>query len=327
MNRPQWGLLPTMTANAAYPPTSSLPPSPPPCAPDRLALDRQLRRLSGLTQAPWLHQEVARRLADKLAPIRLRPAAWLDWSACLGAGAEPVQAQYPHARRWVWEPTEALAERSRQQFAASHKPQWRQLWRAPAAPVFTEQDAELPWRPTGVDMLWANMTLHACPDLPAVMAHWHEQLAFGGFLMCSGLGPDTARELRQVYRANGWARPTIDFIDMHDLGDALVKAGFADPVMDMETITLTWATPQALMHELRTWGGNVALGRHAGLRTPRWRDRLCAQLSEHLMRPDGRLGLTVELVYGHAVKPEPRIQVEPEARVSLADMKRMVRRP
>ena len=143
--------------------------------------------------------------------------------------------------------------------------------------------------------------------------------------MCSGLGPDTARELRAVYAALGWPLPTIDFIDMHDLGDELVQAGFADPVMDMERLTLTWETPEALLAELRTWGGNVAQGRFAGLRTPRWRARLLDALRERLMRPDGRLGLTVELVYGHAIKPTPRIKVEAEARVSLQDMKRMIR--
>ncbi len=296
----------------------------PACAPDDRALARQQRRLAQLPETPWLHQEAARRLADKLAPIRLTPKRWLDWSAFLGGGAAAVQAHYPDAQRWVLEPTPALRLRSEQAFTLANKPSWRSLWRAEAAPVFAPEHADLPWMPEGVDMLWANMTLHASAQLKTLMTQWHRHLAFGGFLMCSGLGPDTARELRQIYQRNGWRLPTIDFIDMHDLGDELVQAGFADPVMDMETITLTWATPEAMLQELRTWGGNVAHGRHQGLRTPRWRDHLHAQLAEHLTRPDGRLGLTVELVYGHAIKPEPRIKLEAESRVSLADMKRMV---
>ncbi len=286
---------------------------------------RHVQRLSGLPEAPWLHQEVARRLADKLAPIRLSPKQWVDWSAFLGAGAALVQAQYPQAQRWVLEPTKSLAGRSRAQAQLTHKPAWRTLWRKEANTVFGPQDTAFPWLPGGADMLWANMTLHACLDLPAVMTQWHRHLAYGGFLMCSGLGPDTARELRGLFQRLGWALPTIDFIDMHDLGDELVKAGFADPVMDMEPITLTWPNPQAMLQELRTWGGTVATGRFAGLRTPRWRDRLHAELTQHLGRPDGRLGLTVELVYGHAIKPEPRIPVSEETRVSLSDMKRMVR--
>ena len=131
--------------------------------------------------------------------------------------------------------------------------------------------------------------------------------------------------MRSIYAALGWQLPTIDFVDMHDLGDDLVKAGFEDPVMDMERLTLTWATPEALISELQTWGGNVARGRFEGLRTALWRDRLLGALRERLAQADGRLALTVELVYGHAIKPKPRAKVEAETRVSLQDMRRMIR--
>lgn len=302
----------------------------PACAPHVIALQRQTRRLATLPEAPWLHQEVARRLAGKLAPIRLQPQNWIDWSAFLGGGAALVQAQYPDAQRWVVEPSGELAQRSQTLLTQTAQRDWRKLWRREVPVVHVEPvSLEVPWRREGADgaqMLWANMTLHASADLPGLMRRWHAHLAVGGFLMCSGLGPDTARELRAVYAALGWPLPTIDFIDMHDLGDELAQAGFADPVMDMERLTLTWATPEALLAELRTWGGNVAQGRFAGLRTPRWRLRLLDALGEHLLRPDGRLGLTVELVYGHAIKPEPRVKVEAEARVSLQDMKRMIRK-
>ncbi len=241
-----------------------------------------------------------------------------------------VQAQYPDAQRWVVEPSGELAQRSQTLLTQTASRDWRKLWRREVPVAHVEPVShEVPWRREGVDgaqMLWANMTLHTSADLPGLMRRWHAHLAVGGFLMCSGLGPDTARELRAVYAALGWPLPTIDFIDMHDLGDELAQAGFADPVMDMERLTLTWATPEALLAELRTWGGNVACGRFAGLRTPRWRMRLLDALGEHLLRPDGRLGLTVELVYGHAIKPEPRVKVEAEARVSLQDMKRMIRK-
>jgi len=92
----------------------------------------------------------------------------------------------------------------------------------------------------------------------------------------------------------------------------------------MERITLTWPDAEALIAECRQWGGNVALGRHPGLRTPRWRARLLQALQSALARPDGRLGLTIELVYGHAVKPVPRALVSGETRVSLQDMKRII---
>ena len=298
------------------------------CAPSRPALVHQGMRLAALPEPPWLHQEAARRLATKLAPIRLVPRSWIDWSAYLGAGWAHVAACYPEAQRWVVEPLPALRSRSQALVAGEGLRSWRTLWRKEPARVWTpEEAAPAPWQPEGVQMVWANMTLHAHDALPALMAAWHRQLAVDGFLMCSGLGPDTARELRQLYGALGWPLPTIDFIDMHDLGDELVRAGFADPVMDMERLTLTWATPEAMLQELRTWGGNVAAGRFPGLRTPRWRERLLRHVAERLARPDGRIGMTVELIYGHAVKPAPRPKVAAETRVSLDDMRRMVRKP
>lgn len=298
---------------------------PPPCAPDPTALHRQHLRLAALPQRPWLHEEVARRLAAKLEPIRIDPADWVDWSAWLGAGEGLVAERYPQARRWVVEPTPELAERSRLQARAPGGWLGRLLSSKPL--VLTEPVGQAPWPRDGVQMLWANMTLHGAPDLKALMGAWYRHLAVGGFLMCSGLGPDTARELRGLYRELGWPMPTIDFIDMHDLGDELLQAGFSDPVMDMERLTLTWASPEAMLDELRTWGGNVAQGRVAGLRTPRWKRGLLDRIRERMAQPDGRIALTVELVYGHAIKPEPRAKVAPETRVSLDDMRRMVRKP
>lgn len=297
----------------------------PPTAPDPVALRRQHQRLASLPQRPWLHEEVARRLASKLTPIRIEPADWIDWSAWLGAGEEVVAQRYPQARRWVVEPTSALADRSRLQARTPGGWLGRLLSSRPL--VLTEPVAQAPWPRDGVQMLWANMVLHGAPDLKALMGTWYRHLAIGGFLMCSGLGPDTARELRALYRELGWPLPTIDFIDMHDLGDELLQAGFSDPVMDMERLTLTWASPEALLDELRTWGGNVARGRMPGLRTPAWKQRLVERIRQRLAQPDGRIALTVELVYGHAIKPEPRAKVAPETRVSLDDMRRMVRKP
>jgi malonyl-CoA O-methyltransferase len=298
-----------------------------PRAPTRAGLLRQHARLAGLDSAPWLHEEVARRLAAKLEPIRLQPTDWVDWSAFLGAGRSPVVERYPQARRWVVEPTHGLARRSEAQArgATSWLTRPWQALRRERPTVLVEPVAQAPWPEAGAHMLWANMTLHGAPDVPALLTTWHRHLAVGGFLMCSGLGPDTARELRSLYRELDWPTPTIDFIDMHDLGDELVRAGFADPVMDMERLTLTWATAEDMLAELRTWGGNVARGRFSGLRTPRWRQTLLDSITQRLSRTDGRVALTVELIYGHAIKPEPRVAVASEARISLDDMRRMVR--
>jgi hypothetical protein len=165
-------------------------------------------------------------------------------------------------------------------------------------------------------LLWANMMLHAVPDPAALMQAWRRALAVEGFLMFSTLGPDTLGGLRALYREAGWGAAHAAFTDMHDLGDMLVAAGFADPVMDQERLTLTWASAEALLAELRTLGGNADPVRFAGLRTPRWHARLLDALRERA-QADGRIALDFELVYGHAFNPPPRPKMTSETRVPL----------
>jgi malonyl-CoA O-methyltransferase len=113
---------------------------------------------------------------------------------------------------------------------------------------------------------------------------------------------------------------------MHDLGDMLVHAGFADPVMDQETLTLRWDSPQALLAELHGLGGNASPDRIPGLRTPRWRAQLLEAL-QSLAGADGKIGLSFEVAYGHAFKAAPKVRLAAETSVSLQDMRAMVRTP
>lgn len=170
------------------------------------------------------------------------------------------------------------------------------------------------------------MALHAEADPAVTIGHWHRALAVDGFLMFSTLGPGSLPELRSLYAARGWGPPMAPLVDMHDLGDMLVAAGFADPVMDQELIVLTWADAQAALNELRSLGGNVDPARVTGLRTPRWRARLLQALQDTArQRADGRIALTFEVAYGHAFRPPARAAVAPESRVDLADFQAMAR--
>jgi malonyl-CoA O-methyltransferase len=173
-------------------------------------------------------------------------------------------------------------------------------------------------------LVWANMQIQGALDPRAVMVQWLAALQIDGFLMFSTLGPGTLSELRDMYASQGWPPPFAPFVDMHDLGDLLLEAGFADPVMDQETITLTWPSAPALLAELRSLGGNLDPRRHPGLRTPRWRARLCQRLAE---RADagGRVGLSFEVVYGHAFRPAPRARLTPHTELPLDDLRAMVR--
>ncbi len=276
---------------------------------DPVALRRHAARVAA-QPAPWLHLEAARRMAERLPLIKQQPARVLDWSAPAAAGIELLRQAYPRAQLRSVGPVAPQPAR----------PWWRRLG---AAAVETLDEAGVD--AAGADLLWSNMRVHASADPQQLFAQWHDAVAVGGFLMFSTLGPGTLPELRALYAQQGWGEPMAPLVDMHDLGDMLVEAGFADPVMDQETLQLSWPHPQALLAELRTLGGNVAPARHAGLRTPRWRQRLLDALQA--TAPQGRPGLQIELVYGHAFRVAPRPRLQSETQVSLQDMRSMVRAP
>jgi malonyl-CoA O-methyltransferase len=285
---------------------------------DPVAVEAALRRLARAPAAPWLHGEVAKRMAEKLSLILLKPERVIDWWSALGAGGALLAAAYPKARQLRVEPDPAWAARSR---LGTHRPWWDATrWVGPALEVACETDEIA----AGAGLVWANMMLHAVVDPVALIERWHGLLQVDGFVMFSCLGPGTLRELRSLYADAGWPSPTPGFIDMHDLGDMLVQAGFADPVMDQETLTLRWPNANALLAELRALGGNTAPDRMAGLRTPRWRVRLESAL-DRLAAPDGSIGLSFEIAYGHAFKAAPRLRAGEATTVSLDDMRAMVR--
>ena len=258
-------------------------------------------------------------MLDRLQWIKLQPASWAHWGAVRGGlqTHQELSRKYPGAQAFVVEAQEARAQAVIKSIA---KPWWRpERWSgAGAARVQTPP-------PGTVDMLWANMALHESADPQALLADWHRSLKVGGFLMFSCLGPDTARELRDIYRALGWPPAGHELTDMHDWGDMLVQTGYAEPVMDMERITLTYATPQRLLEELRELGRNFHPGRFPTLRGRAWRQGLFELLSKELPRqPDGQLTLTFEVIYGHALKAQAKIKVSPMSAVSEQDMRAML---
>jgi len=296
------------------------PAAPPTISP--AAAMRWQRRPVPATSA-WLHEEVARRMEERLEWIRIMPAHWVHWHPLAGGieGHALLRRRYPKARCTVVENVPAWQAAA----AARCTPRWWQpaRWRPTLAAVQVGTPAA-----GSAQMVWANMALHASAEPQALIARWHDALASDGFLMFSAFGPDTLSELRAVYAEAGWGPPGCDFTDMHDWGDMLVQAGFAEPVMDMERMVLTWGSAEALLAELRSLGANFHPGRFDGLRTPRWRERLLAHLSRALADPGhgGRLALSFEIVYGHAFKPVPRAAISAESSVSLEQMRGMLRR-
>ena len=285
-------------------------------------------RLPALPTSPWLHEEVGRRMEDRLQWITAKPRHWADWSPLRG-GLEAhaaVARRYRDAAPYVIEPDPLLAARTAETLSA---PWWSaRRWQGAQA-RFDGPPEE------GVDLLWANMALHMAPDPQTLIGQWHGHLANNGFLMFSCLGPDTLRELRALYERLGWPPACHQFTDMHDWGDMLVAAGFAEPIMDMERIVLTWATPEAALAELRGLGRNLHPARFGGLRGRRWRAALGGALAASATAADpavadaaesGRISLTFEIIYGHAFKPPPRVALSGESAVSLRQMREMLQR-
>jgi malonyl-CoA O-methyltransferase len=275
------------------------------------AIERRLLRHRGDLDLRWLSRQVAARMGERLAIVKLQPERVLDVSGWLGAGAATLRATYPQAELTVAERHPVAVARHAGE--VPDRPWWAP-WRTGSNP-WQVLEPGAPW-PSDVGLLWSNLDLHARADPPAEIARWHETVQVGGFVMFSTLGPDTLRELSAVYAEAGFGPATVPFVDMHDHGDMLVRAGFADPVMDQERLRLTWATAESALRDLRAVGGNAHPARHPGLRTPAWRGRLVSAL-DALRGADGCISLTVEVAYGHAFRVERRRAGATETAVSV----------
>jgi malonyl-CoA O-methyltransferase len=223
-----------------------------------------------------------------------------------------VSGQYPQARCTVVESEGLLLSQARQKLT----PPWWNRWRnrLPGFALSLDQPAQ---------MVWANMGLHMQARPQALMAQWHAALAPEGFVMFSCLGPDTLRSLKGIYSQQAWPPAAHDFTDMHDWGDMLLEAGFAQPVMDMEHITLTYPDAPSLLAELRTLGRNLHPQRFSGLRGKNWLTSLHQALAQGLISPlsSGRLVLNFEVIYGHAFKATAKALSSDTAHISLQDLR------
>lgn len=254
-------------------------------------------------------------MADRLPIFRRAPQRIVDWYGRDASSVQPLRQACPDASILRADPEDAEPASTR----AVTLPWWspRRWHRAvPLTPA-----AALP--ADAGDLLWANMGLHWWPDPLEEMRRWHRVLPVDGALMFATVGPGTLSLLRQRYVEAGWPPPAAPWVDMHDLGDMLVEAGFAEPVMDQETLTVTWPDAAALVQELRVLGGNADPGRCPGLRTPRWRRELLTALSP----VDGtRPAMAFEIVYGHAMRGRVKVPVSGETRVGLEAMRSILRR-
>lgn len=284
---------------------------------DPVAARRWLLRAH--TASPWLHEEVALRMIDRLQWFREQPASWLHWEPLVGGleAHRSLAARLSGARCLVSAEDPRVTERL--QGGAGRSLRSLLGWGRSSTPGVAGND-------TLVAMLWANMVLHQEPRPLALLRRWHGHIQVGGFLMFSCLGPDSLGELRAVYQSQGWPPPVHSFTDMHDWGDMLVQSGFAEPVMDMERITLTYSSAAAMLDELRSFGRNLGVDRFPALRGRGWRARVESAIEQHGPRDGhGRLILGFEIIYGHAFKSAPRPRAGDSQSVSVDEMRAMLR--
>ena len=240
-------------------------------------------------------------MLERLDYVNLTPQRILDLGCSRGGSFDQLAARYPAAQLLGLDLSHAML-----QTEVEATPAW-QRWlglKPSVGPVRIAADAaNLPLQSRSIALAWSNLLLHWLDDPVPALAEAHRVLEVGGLLMFSTLGPDSLKELRAAF-ADGYSH-TQRFIDMHDLGDMLVGCGFADPVMDMEVITLTYDDLDALFDELRAAGSSCAMtSRRHGLTGRSTISK--ARAAYEAMRQQGKLPATFEVVYGHAWKVAPK---------------------
>ncbi|NJD25802.1 MAG: methyltransferase domain-containing protein [Betaproteobacteria bacterium] len=285
---------------------------------DRAQVARRFARIApDYPQGDFFAREIDRRMQERLDFVKIDPLRIVDLGCSRGGSHAGLAARYPQAQIVGVDGAPAM-------LAAGHVPipgwqRWLGLARGATMQRVAGDATNLPLKSGSTALVWSNLLLHWLDDPLPALVEAHRVLETGGLFMFSTLGPDTLKELRAAF-SDGYAH-TQRFADMHDLGDMLVASGFADPVMDMETLTLTYAGFDDMLAELRSAGSACAMhARRHGL-TGRgvWQR---ARAAYEGMARDGKLPATFEVVYGHAWKAAPKKTADGAAIVSLDGLRR-----
>ncbi|MEE9303909.1 MAG: malonyl-ACP O-methyltransferase BioC, partial [Thiotrichaceae bacterium] len=202
-----------------------------------------------------LQQEIGDRLLQRLDYIKQKPARVLDLGSGTGYISKDLLQRYSKTRVIAVDIAINMLKKTAQHRKWLRKPN-----------VVCAAAEALPFNNDTFDMVISNLMLQWCDDLPQVFTGINRILAPNGLLTFTTFGPDTLRELRESWSKVDHYEHTSTFQDMHDVGDALMQAGFQQPVVDMETITLTYTSLTALMKDLKNIGAsNAASKRNKGL--------------------------------------------------------------
>jgi malonyl-CoA O-methyltransferase len=271
-----------------------------PAPEDRFLLDTaQVRRAferasTEYDRAAVLQANVRDRLLERLEYVKLEPSVIVDAGCGTGHASRALKDRYRRARVIALDIAPGMLR------AAGRQRSWLRRFDRVCADAL-----RMPLARASVDLIYSNLLLQWCNDPDAVFAEFKRVLRPHGLLTFSTFGPDTLKELRAAWASVDDYTHVNRFLDMHDIGDALVRAGLAEPVLDVERFTLTYEDAMSLMKDLKAIGAhNVTAGRPAGLTG---RGRLESMLAAYeQQRTDGRLPATYEVVYGRAWGGEER---------------------
>lgn len=267
---------------------------------DKKAVRRSFSKAAAQYDAAAVMQrEVCTRMLERLDYIKLKPASVLDVGSGTGWGTHQLGERYPAAQIVGLDIAMGMLQASR-----GTSRWWNKLFASNAKQYVCADMEFLPVNSNSMEMVWSNLAVQWCNNLPATLIELQRVLKVGGLLMFSTFGPDTLKEIRTAFQGVDGYTHSNRFADMHDIGDMLVAGGFADPVMDMEYITLTYDDVKAVMQDLRSIGAhNATAGRATGMLGKKAWSRVLENYER--LRRDGKLPATFEVIYGHAWKPQP----------------------
>jgi malonyl-CoA O-methyltransferase len=285
------------------------------------------RAAGSYATAAVVQREVGQRLLERFDVLRIAPTTLLDVGCGPGTHTAQLAARFPDAQVTAIDQCESMVARAMPP-APGRWARWTGQGGRPRIDGLVCDMSAMPLPREHADVLWSNFALQWANDLPALFAEWNRVLKIGGVLMFTAPGPDTLIELRRALtQAGASADARVQrFTDLHDIGDMLVHAGFADPVMDMEVITLEYATATALWRDIKAQGAQNAMQpRPRGLLTPRKLRAVEAAL-DNARSGDGPIRMSVEVIYGHAWKIAPKKTAEGHAVVRIDSIQRGPRR-
>jgi malonyl-CoA O-methyltransferase len=260
----------------------------------RGAFDRAADRYE---QFAVLQNEVCHRLLEKLEIVTIKPTFILDAGAGTGKAIPALFDRYKKAQVVALDLSENMLEKS-----SRHGGFFR-------SPHLVCADIEkLPFADDSFDLVFSSLSMQWCNDLGAALLEAKRVLKPGGLFVFSTFGPDTLKELRHSWAQVDEANHVNHFIDMHDIGDALLQGGYAEPVMEAEIMTVTYDSVDAIMHDLKAIGANITASTSSQVTSKKGLMGKSAlqtvRRSYESFRRDDVLPATYEIIYGHAWKAE-----------------------